>query len=57
MKTSSDTFETYVDEDGETFFCPSSVMEESRGVPAGMSDECVEASTVGRYAGNLDFSD
>lgn len=57
MRTSSNTFKPYVDEFGEKFFCPLSAFVESRKVPAGKRDECVEASTVGRYAGNLDFSD
>jgi hypothetical protein len=57
MKTSSNTYNSYVNEDGEIYFCPLSALKERRGVPANGLDECVEASTVGRYAGNLDVSD
>jgi hypothetical protein len=55
MKTTSERFEKVTDNAGETFYCPLEVAGESgrRTDP----EACVEATTVERYAGNLNIVD
>ena len=47
MRTNIEVFKAYKDEDGEEYYCP---IED--GAAADI-DDCVEASTAGRYSGNL----
>jgi hypothetical protein len=42
---------------GEDYYCPAYVTERRHDLKTADWDDCVEASTVGRYAGNLDIVD
>jgi hypothetical protein len=57
MKTNDDTFVRYEDEVGETYFCPMDTVKAERVVSELPLDDCVEASTAGRYSGNLNVID
>lgn len=54
MNDKSEKFRQYEDESGETYFCPMHAVNHDRYVSEGEIDNCVEASTVGRYSGNID---
>ena len=57
METSDKAFFSYEDEHGETYFCP---VDGDSTAAAGSEvdlDDCVEASTAGRYSGNLNVVD
>ena len=56
MTTKNDQFKKVADETGETFFCPVDAVTSSSIDSYYASDNCVEASTVGRYSGNLDVA-
>ena len=47
MSAHIDVFESHIDETGEEYYCPI----EDGAAPD--IDDCVEASTAGRYSGNL----
>jgi hypothetical protein len=53
MDEKTQTYASYIDTDGETYYCPMDAIESARSSAEPDLDECVEASTVGRYAGNL----
>jgi hypothetical protein len=55
MQTIDTVYAAYEDETGEVYYCP---MEEGRAAAARAADldDCVEASTAGRYAGNLNIA-
>lgn len=57
MNEKKDIYTVHVDESGEKFFCPAFARGNSDGLRADALDVCVEASTVGRYAGNLNIDD
>jgi hypothetical protein len=48
MNASSEVFKRHIDKDGEEYYCP--VAEAAQPD----IEDCVEASTAGRYSGNLD---
>jgi hypothetical protein len=45
------------DETGEEYFCPINAVADNRIVSEWELDNCVEASTAGRYSGHLDIVD
>ena len=57
MEKSTETFGKYEDETGEEYYCPINGVTDSRIVSEWELDNCVEASTAGRYSGNLDVVD
>ena len=57
MTTKNDQFKKVADETGESFFCPVDAVTSSSVDSDFASDNCVEASTVGRYSGNLDVAE
>jgi hypothetical protein len=57
MNTTHDRFKKVVDETGEEFFCPVSAVTSTSVDSEYAFDNCVEASTVGRYSGNLELAD
>ena len=55
MKTTKERFEKVTDHSGETFYCPLEVTgKNGRGTDP---EACVEATTVERYAGNINIVD
>ena len=57
MKSTQDVFGKYVDDTGEAYYCPIAAVADDRIVSEWELDNCVEASTAGRYAGNLKLAD
>lgn len=57
MNSTQDTFGKYVDETGEEYYCPINAVMDDRTVSEWELDNCVEVSTAGRYAGNLQIAD
>ena len=53
METNQDVYERVTDDSGETLYCPVGAVSTIRAAAGPSSDECVEASTVGRYSGNM----
>ncbi len=53
MNTTDDVFDKYEDETGEEYFCPVNAVADNHIVSEWELDNCVEVSTVGRYAGHL----
>jgi len=51
MSNVNDEFKRVTDDTGEDYYCPLGTKEYADGQPD--ADECVEASTVERYSGNL----
>jgi hypothetical protein len=54
MKTENDTFRKFKDETGEEYYCPLEVATNNRIDSDWATENCVEASTAGRYSGNLE---
>ena len=52
MNGENEVYGKYEDETGEAYYCPIDATD-SRILPLGERDDCVEASTAGRYSGNL----
>jgi hypothetical protein len=57
MKNKYELFGKYEDENGETYYCPITDIADSHIVSEWDIDNCVEASTAGRYSGNLNVAD
>ena len=57
MDTKTDIYGKYEDESGEEFYCPIDDVTDNRRVSEWELDNCVEASTAGRYSGNLNVVD
>lgn len=57
MNTDKDAYIKYEDGLGETYFCPIDTINAGRVVSTLSLDDCVEASTAGRYSGNLNVID
>jgi len=57
MSKTEDTFEKFEDETGEEYYCPINDVRDDRRVSEWEIDNCVEASTAGRYSGNLNVID
>lgn len=56
MKQNNERYATYKDEHGEAYYCPMNAVTDDRIVAESEIDNCVEVSTVGRYAGNLNLA-
>ena len=57
MKANDNTFGKFEDETGEEFYCPIDAVADPSVVSEWEIDDCVEATTVGRYSGNLNVVD
>jgi hypothetical protein len=57
MERTKTVYQQVTDETGETLYCPTRATGGSRAADAEMNEDCVEASTVGRYSGNLEVVD
>lgn len=56
MKNDNKLYGKYENETGETYYCPIADIGEDRIVSEWETDNCVEASTAGRYSGNLNVA-
>jgi hypothetical protein len=57
MKNKDEIFGKYEDENGVTYYCPIADVTDNRIVSEWEIDNCVEASTAGRYSGTLNVAD
>ena len=57
MNSNNEIFGKYEDETGEEFYCPINAVADNHIVSEWELDNCVEASTAGRYSGNLNIVD
>jgi len=57
MKTNEAIYGKYEDDTGEKYYCPMDAIRDARRVSEWELDDCVEASTAGRYSGNLNVAD
>jgi hypothetical protein len=57
MKNKDEIFGKYEDETGGTYYCPITDVTDNHIVSEWEIDNCVEASTAGRYSGNLTVVD
>jgi hypothetical protein len=57
MKTEDTTYSRYTDGSGEEYYCPMNTFSKERALDDEALEACVEASTVGRYSGNLEVID
>ena len=53
MGKNDDVFGKFEDETGEEYYCPLDVARNNRIDSDWATENCVEASTAGRYSGNL----
>ena len=53
MNNTSEIYRKFKDDNGEEIYCPIGADNENRHASGGDMDDCVEATTVGRYSGNL----
>jgi hypothetical protein len=56
METGDKIFGKFEDETGEEFYCPVDAVADQRVVSEWEIQDCVEASTVGRYSGNINVT-
>lgn len=54
---SDEIFGKFEDETGEKFYCPVDAIADQRVVSEWEIEDCVEASTVGRYSGNINVNE
>jgi hypothetical protein len=57
MNSKVEIFGVYEDETGEIYYCPLDDVADNHIVSEWEIDNCVEASTAGRYSGNLTLAD
>ena len=57
MVTASSEYTRYTDGNGEEYYCPISAFSDGRISNDRAAEECVEATTAGRYSGNLEVAD
>ena len=57
MNTKEEIFGVYEDETGEIYYCPINDVADNHIVSEWEVGNCVEASTAGRYSGNLTLAD
>lgn len=57
MSNNHPAYKRYEDETGEAYYCPIDAVSDNRVVSDREVDDCVEASTVRRYAGHLDITE
>ena len=57
MENKDEKFGKFEDETGEIYYCPINEVSDNHIVSEWEIDNCVEASTAGRYSGNLNIAD
>jgi hypothetical protein len=57
MTDRNDVYGKYKDEAGEAYYCPINEVADNNIVSEWEMDNCVDVSTVERYAGNLKVAD
>ena len=57
MKDKNEIYGKFEDETGEIYYCPINEVSDNHVVSEWEIDNCVEASTAGRYSGNLNLAD
>ena len=57
MNRKTDLYGKFEDEMGEEYYCPINDVNDDRIVSEWEIDNCVEASTAGRYSGNIVVAD
>ena len=57
MDTKNELFGKFENETGEEYYCPIKAVSDNHMVSEWELDNCVEASTAGRYSGNLNVID
>ncbi len=57
MTTKNEVFGKYSDETGEDYYCPINEVADNNIVSEWEMENCVDVSTVERYAGNLNVAD
>lgn len=57
MNAKNEIFGKYIDDVGEEYYCPMDEISDKKYVSEWEIDTCVEASTAGRYSGNLNVLD
>jgi hypothetical protein len=57
MNRTNNIYGKFEDELGEEYYCPINVVRDDRIVSEWEIDNCVEASTAGRYSGNIAVAD
>ena len=57
MNITNELLGKFEDETGEEYYCPINAVRDNRIVSDWELDHCVEASTAGRYSGNLNVVD
>jgi hypothetical protein len=57
MSANNESYVRYVHENGEEYYCPLDASGEDKRSAGWDEEACVEASTVGRYSGNLAVTD
>lgn len=57
MTTKNELFGKYKDETGIAYYCPISEVADNNIVSEWEIENCVDVSTVERYAGNLNIAD
>lgn len=53
MNSANELFGKFQDDIGEEYYCPLNAVADDRIVSEWEIDNCVEASTAGRYSGNI----
>lgn len=57
MNAQDEIFGEYQDASGEAYYCPVNEVADARFVNDDELGNCVEASTVGRYSGNINLAE
>ena len=57
MNAKDQLYGKYKDENGESYYCPVSLLADDHIVSESELEDCVEVSTAGRYSGNLKVID
>lgn len=56
MADNNTLYGEYSDEMGERYYCPLAAVTTPKMVSDEIPDDCIEASVVGRYAGNIQLA-
>lgn len=57
MNNNNETFGKFIDDMGDEYYCPLNSVKDDQHVSEWELDDCVEATTAGRYSGNLNVVD
>lgn len=55
MTSNNEVYGKYRDESGEAYYCPINAVSDNHIISEWELDDCVDAATVERYSGNIDF--